>query len=191
MKKSKWLIFCLALLVIPFKEVEANYLTWPLLSEIKILEKSFQEEVFCLATNIYFESRGTSQTEQTAVAYVTVNRLTSGNYGKSICEIVHQVSLVQTDPSTKKKAKIAQFAWTINPALKKVKREDESWEIAQRIAYLVLSDPDHFDPTHGSTNFYDHKRVKAPVWAKKMEVAVKMEGHTYYKLKDQKGSNKY
>lgn len=47
-------------------------------------------EVECLAKTIYFESRGESIQGQMAVAWVTLNRVTSKKFPSTICGVVHQ-----------------------------------------------------------------------------------------------------
>lgn len=44
----------------------------------------------CLARNVYYEARGESLIGQYAVAEVTMNRLASPLYPKTVCEVVYQ-----------------------------------------------------------------------------------------------------
>ncbi len=48
------------------------------------------DEKVCLACNLYFEARGEEETGIIAVATVTLNRVKSGEYPNSICEVVWQ-----------------------------------------------------------------------------------------------------
>ena len=54
------------------------------------LSKPTQKQIECLAENVYFEAGYEPQKGQVAVALVTLNRLSSGNYGNDICGVVHQ-----------------------------------------------------------------------------------------------------
>ena len=54
------------------------------------LKKPIQKQIDCLTENIYFEAGYESYNGKLAVAFVTLNRLASGNYGKDICEVVKQ-----------------------------------------------------------------------------------------------------
>lgn len=56
-----------------------------------------KNELECLATNVYRESRGESFVGKVAVAKVTLNRVIDKRYPKTICKVVYQKS---------------QFSWT-------------------------------------------------------------------------------
>jgi hypothetical protein len=44
-----------------------------------------RQDIICLAKNIYFEASNQSYVGQQAVAWVTLNRVHSGNYPNTIC----------------------------------------------------------------------------------------------------------
>ena len=44
-----------------------------------------RRDLVCLARNVYFESRGEPVAGQRAVAEVTMNRLASGRYPRTVC----------------------------------------------------------------------------------------------------------
>ena len=48
------------------------------------------EELYCLAKNIYFESRNQPKLGQIAVAQVTMNRVNSPKFPNSVCGVVQQ-----------------------------------------------------------------------------------------------------
>lgn len=64
------------------------------------LDSSDKKEIECLAKNIYYESGGEPKLGWLAVAMVTVNRVNSGLFPTSICDVVYQ-----------KTGKIYQFSW--------------------------------------------------------------------------------
>ena len=67
-------------------------------------------EIKCLADNIYFESRGESFKGKLAVAIVTLNRVRSPDYPKTICGVVYQRGQFSW---TRTKHKVMDFyAWT-------------------------------------------------------------------------------
>jgi spore germination cell wall hydrolase CwlJ-like protein len=75
----------------------------------------------CLAKNIYYEAGIESEEGKYAVAQVTVNRLKSGKWGDSLCEVVHAKS---------------QFSWTLKKKLETP--VGKAWMDSQWIAHRVL-----------------------------------------------------
>lgn len=100
-----------------------------------------------LACNIYFEARGEPEVGQYAVAFVTMNRLRSGKFGKTLTDVVYQPR---------------QFSWT---RMRLTINDTDSWERARRIAREVKRmDPKTYkrkDPTKGAKYFHS-KRVYMP-----------------------------
>ena len=48
------------------------------------------EELYCLANNIYFESRNQPKLGRIAVGQVTMNRVNSKRFPNTVCEVVKQ-----------------------------------------------------------------------------------------------------
>lgn len=98
------------------------------------------QEIICLAKNIYHESRGESVLGQKLVAKVTLNRVNSPNYPKTICKVVYQVN---------------QFSWTKNP---RPITEHKAWQRALEIATLTLyfgyKELEHFNAL-----YFSHKTI--------------------------------
>ena len=61
----------------------------------------------CLAENIYYEARGEPLNGQYAVAEVTLNRVRSPYFPKTICAVVHDT---RWDPQRRRF--VAHFSWT-------------------------------------------------------------------------------
>ena len=117
-----------------------------------------------LACNIYYEARGEKEKGQYAVAFVSMNRLQSGKYGKSMRSVVFAKN---------------QFSWTngYGPI-----KDTEAFERARKIAREVKTwskDPVVYkskDVTRGSKYF--HKRGIKPGWNKK--VVTRIGNHVFY-----------
>lgn len=121
------------------------------------------DQLYCLAQNIYFEARGESIEGQAAVAWVTLNRLLDEQHPDTICEVVWQDS---------------QFSWTHDGKSDKP-RDAESWDRAQDIALdLVYSYDPVVDPTSGSTYF--HERSIKPGWSKRFDLVGQIDNHVFY-----------
>jgi len=121
------------------------------------------DEVECLARNIYFEARNQPIKGQEAVAHVTLNRLKSGKHGNSICEVVHEPYA---------------FSWTLDKfKLRGKLKEIEASNLAREIAFKTLLGKTP-DPTYGATHY--HASYVTPYWSKKLEKKVKISTHVFY-----------
>lgn len=121
------------------------------------------DELYCLAQNIYFEARGESLAGQEAVAWVTLNRLMDSEHPSSICKVVWEDS---------------QFSWTHDGKSDKPKNNN-SWLMAQIIAYNVIESYGvKLDPTKGATYF--HADYVKPSWAKSFDRVVRIDNHIFY-----------
>lgn len=119
----------------------------------------------CLALNIYYEARGSSQLDMKAVGSVTVNRVKSKYFSKkSVCSVVYQPG---------------QFSWTTDK-YPNIPTDQKQWKLSLKIADTIISGEQE-DVTSGATYFYDHSRVR-PTWARKMTMTLKTQNHSYMKL---------
>ena len=121
------------------------------------------EDLYCLAQNIYFESRGESRVGQEFVGWVTLNRVQNSDFPSEICKVVWQDS---------------QFSWTHDGKSDRP-RDQAAWATAQTIAREVVEAYGvERDPTEGATYF--HADTVRPSWAKKFERIVQIDGHIFY-----------
>ena len=121
------------------------------------------EDLYCLAQNIYFESRGESKVGQEFVGWVTLNRVQNSDFPSEICRVVWQDS---------------QFSWT-HDGKSDQPRDAAAWATAQTIALEVVQAYGvERDPTEGATYF--HATSVNPNWAKKFERVVRIDNHIFY-----------
>lgn len=115
----------------------------------------------CLTMVIYKEARGTTVTDQQAVGNVTLNRVKSPKWPKTICSVVHQHG---------------QFSWAdqVNSI-----SSPKALVEAERIADQLL-DGELEDNTDDATYFHEIK--VHPRWARKMTVTLETEHHKYLKI---------
>lgn len=131
-----------------------------------------QEELECLAKNIYFESRGEDTRGQYAVGLVTQNRVKSDKFPDTICGVVKQAKYWNNVPVINK----CHFSWycdgkSDNP------RNKSSWENSIVIARnLLLYTIEDF--TLGSTHY--HTKDVNPKWSKEMKIATIIGSHIFY-----------
>lgn len=125
-----------------------------------------KKELDCLAKNIYYEAGVEDRVGKYAVGHITLNRLKTGYWGKSICNVVY--------------AK-AQFSWTLLSKLPKpnphlyAEVESIAWDVIHgyRVASLDKS------------LFYHADYIKLPHWADTKEKITQIGKHIFYtKAKD-------
>lgn len=139
-------------------------------------EKSFlaqyemEKELTCLAMNIYFESGNKSYEEKLAIATVTLNRVNSPEFPKTICGVVWQ---------KKPNAKKCQFAWTCDGKSDRIVNSGKYLE-ALRIAKDVLIN-------QKKSRFIDddvlhfHAYYIRPDWSYKMVKVAFIGSHLFYR----------
>lgn len=140
--------------------------------------KISEEEIHCLALNIYFEA-GIENTEgKKAVAHVTLNRVNSDKFPNTICEVVKQSVTDWRGLPVKYKC---QFSWFCDGKSDNPWKGDkwyESKDIAKQYANNYYSFKDR---TKGS--LYYHADYVNPNWAKDMKKTIKIGKHIFYKIK--------
>lgn len=121
------------------------------------------DQVRCLALNVYHEARSQSFDGQLAVAHVTLNRVDDPRFPKTICRVVYQTK---------------SFSWTINRGRLAPPREREAWDRAIKVARLAIEDRDG-DPTFGSTHY--HLANIKPYWAEQKTRTAVIDSHIFYR----------
>lgn len=136
------------------------------------LPTGIQKQVTCLAENIYFEAAHEPEEGKKAVAFVTLNRVRTGNYAESICEVVYQ-----------KTGSTCQFSWYCDKkftdrrlTIKETKLYNDIRELA---THIVVNHDKIKDVTDGAT--YYHADYVNPRW--KLEKVDQIGRHIFYKRK--------
>lgn len=158
------LICFTAVLVFGPKDIHSNTTDNARFYNYNVLHNSLKhkEAVEILALNIYHEARGSTYEDKVAVAEVTMNRLRSENYPKTMREVVYQYK---------------QFSWTF---LKKNHKplEREAWreclDIANDVYYKGNTILDK-DVLH----YVQSKIVDKVKWAKFFKNRRIIGAHTY------------
>jgi N-acetylmuramoyl-L-alanine amidase len=130
-----------------------------------------ENDLQCLAENIYFEARGEPLAGQYAVAEVTLNRTRSRNFPHSICAVVHET---RWDPGRHRF--VADFSWT---ELGTVSPEDgPAWRQAMTVASAAYDDL-HAPLVPGAL-FYHAISVR-PGWARGRTAIATIGNHVFYR----------
>lgn len=130
--------------------------------------ETLAEQVHCLALNIYFEARSETYRGRKAVAAVTINRLQSARFPKTICEVVRQGG----DESLHR----CQFSWWCDGRSDQP-RDARSWRSALRLAESVLRHGIN-DPTQGA--LWYHADYVQPVWRREKRRVAVIGRHIFY-----------
>ncbi len=119
-------------------------------------------ELECLATGIYFESKGEPLAGQLAVGQVIANRAASGGrFPSTYCGVLFQRG---------------QFSFVHGHSLPTVARSNKQWQTAVAIAKIV--DQDLKEPVAGNALFF-HARYVSPGW--RMKRVASIGNHVFYR----------
>ena len=129
-------------------------------------------EINCLALNIYFEARAESERGQLAVAHVTWNRVNSEHYPDSICGVVWQQNEHRKTGNVS-----AQFSWTLDGKSDRPKNKDLFEQIKRLATMFLVNKPEDF--TGGATHY--HANYVNPYWAKSLRKLVQVDTHIFYR----------
>ena len=127
------------------------------------------EELYCLAKNIYFESRNQPKLGQIAVGQVTMNRVNSPKFPNSVCEVVQQGG---------ERRHKCQFSWYCDGKADKV-RDGDAWRKAQEIAYRIVNESKFRGVTESSTHY--HATYVSPKWAPQLDLVGRIGTHIFYR----------
>jgi N-acetylmuramoyl-L-alanine amidase len=120
------------------------------------------EQANCLATAVYFESRGESLEGQLAVAHVVMNRASSGQYPTSWCEVVKQK---------------AQFSFVRHGSWPAI-RDIESWRTAEAIARIAIANA---VPSIPNDVLWYHANYVSPSWGSRLSQVQQIGVHIFYR----------
>ncbi|GBD43630.1 Spore cortex-lytic enzyme [bacterium HR40] len=124
-------------------------------------------DISCLATNVWFEARGSPFVDKLAVAQVVVNRVRDPARPNSVCGVVFEPH---------------QFSWTSDERPDHVRItnriEREAW-LDSVLAAITALDGRMPDLAAGATHF--HNPQVSPAWAAAFEYVARWGGHRYYR----------
>ena len=121
-----------------------------------------EDDIDCLARNIYFEAANQSQIGKLAVGLVVMNRVSSKRYPNSICDVVNQRS---------------QFSW-VNDGKSDTPKNDRAWKISQKLARDILEGKAEFIDFDDVTHY--HADYVSPKWSQSMNQVAQIDQHIFY-----------
>jgi len=119
------------------------------------------QQFACLASAVYFESRGEPLEGQLAVAEVILNRVRSGRFRDSICSVV-------TQPS--------QFSFVRRGVIPDAPRHSAAWQRAVAIAHIALND---LHDVTGEESLFFHATYVNPRWGRPR--IARIGNHIFYR----------
>ncbi|MDF2233838.1 cell wall hydrolase [Albimonas sp. CAU 1670] len=131
-------------------------------------DSPLEDPLTCLARTVYFESRGRAEREQTAVAWVVLNRAEASGYPDDVCEVVKQGG----------SARPCQFSWFCDGRPDEARHAREyaqSLNVAQKVLAGEVE-----DPTNGANMF--HNLTVRPYWTAKAKLMAQIGAHLFWKL---------
>jgi len=177
-KLIKYFLVCLAAVIIgnllvKIVELKFNYLK--LESNLSstfstiTLEKR-EQQLDCLARNIYFEAAKESFEGKVAIAQVTINRAESGLFPSDICKVIYQKNIFMEKV-------VCQFSWYCESGKKFKPIHVSAYNECMSVAKKVLLEGFRLE---GLTEaMYYHANYINPRW-KKQKIAV-IGNHIFYK----------
>jgi len=141
-------------------------------TEMEFLRLSYEEkqkvmrDVECLARNIYFEAGGEPRLGKIAVAEVTMNRVKSRQYPRTVCGVVHQ-----------KVRGTCQFSWVCE-GKKSVHRNSSAWKDSVKIAENILISKKEYGIIGNAKHF--HAVYVDPEWAERKKIIKIIGQHIFY-----------
>lgn len=126
-------------------------------------DESADEQFQCLASAVYFESRGEPLEGQLAVAEVILNRVASGRFRGTVCDVV-------TQPS--------QFSFVRGGRIPEPNRASAAWSRAVAIARIAM---DNLHDVTGDDSLFFHATYVRPSWGRSSARIARIGNHIFYR----------
>lgn len=171
---SNWAIFVLMVMVSalcsePMLDLETKTATLPTQNDYAalihsaILTEQLHQEIACVATAVYYESRGEIKTGKVAVARVIQNRI-DANFAPTACGVVYQ-----------KAEGRCQFTWACStPKHLDRSKCPECWDAA----WEVFAEHQHQNLVKEA--LYFHETTVVPKW-NRLSLVSRIGHHNFYK----------
>jgi len=129
--------------------------------QVKEHIKYTNADLECLTRNIYYEAGVEDYRGKFAVAHVTINRLKTGYWGNTVCQVVYAKR---------------QFSWTLSKKLPRPNRQ--IWAESEDVARKVLAG----HRVRGLTRslFYHATYIKDPHWVDTRHEVGQIGTHIFY-----------
>lgn len=130
-------------------------------------KRHIDNEMACLALNVYFESRGEPLNGQIAVAHVVMNRVADDRFPGTVCAVVQQAGSNRDG---------CQFSWWCDGLDHRPKHKAD-WKLARDVASTVYWGLGA-DLTGGA--LWYHAIYVKPIWRLRLARGPKIGRHVFY-----------
>lgn len=137
-----------------------------------------EQQLDCLAINIYREAGHEPFEGKVGVAQVTMNRVKDGRFGNDVCGVVYQKNVVM-------QRVVCQFSWYCDSTHRNRPINKEAYNESYEVAKKVLLEG--FQLNVLKEALYYHADYVNPQW--KLEKIGKIGQHIFYKQKAKGGNN--
>ena len=134
-----------------------------------------EQQLDCLALNIYREAGYEPFDGKVAVAQVTMNRVKNGQFGKDVCGVVYQKNIVM-------ERVVCQFSWACDQATKTRPINKEAYNESYAVAKKVLLENFRLDVLKDA--LYYHATYVNPRWS--LDKIGQIGQHIFYRQKGDK-----
>jgi spore germination cell wall hydrolase CwlJ-like protein len=132
-----------------------------------------EQQLECLAINIYREAGHEPFEGKVAVAQVTMNRVKAGQFGKDVCGVVYQKNVVM-------ERVVCQFSWACDQVHKNRPINQSAYNESMAVAKKVLLENFRLDILKDA--LYYHANYVNPRWP--LEKIGSIGNHIFYKGKN-------
>jgi N-acetylmuramoyl-L-alanine amidase len=141
-----------------------------------------QQEIDCLALNIYHEARNQSVAGQYAVALVTLNRTLDYRYADTVCGVIRQGKHVPSwkDPTVMVPVRHqCQFSWYCDGKSDEIMNVPLYRQIHALAKKIYYGYHNSIDITNGATHY--HSVAVNPHWRGEVIKTTKIDDHIFYR----------
>lgn len=160
----------------------AGLIAFPIVTSSDFPEHLYgsEQEVNCLALNMYHEARGEGTAGILAVSYVVLNRVNDSRFPDTICGVVKQGHHIKTKEGTSQPIRNkCQFSWYCDGKSDQPKNKRVYDRLVSFSKYILSPDTTQIDITDGAL-FY-HAEYVSPSWSKTKQKTAKIGVHIFYR----------
>ena len=139
------------------------------------------QDTYCMALNIYHESRSENLAGKFAVADVVMNRVNDRRYPNNICTVIYEAEMKPSwrDPEVLVPARNrCQFSWYCDGKSDEP-TETDAWNESILVAHQSIYEGRMQGLTEGATHY--HTVYIEPYWASSLDLIGHIGSHIFYR----------
>jgi spore germination cell wall hydrolase CwlJ-like protein len=122
-----------------------------------------QRQLACMTQNVYWEAASEPAEGKIAVAQVVMNRVKSGQFPATPCQVIFQKSIIYEKV-------ICQFSWACDRVMTMKPVRQDLWRESQEAAKMVLIEGYRLPSIEGA--LYYHADYVKPNWGRKQRAQI-------------------